>query len=176
MTAAANRTGHLEPRIAPRPILGSVKTTYPRLAVAGPAVNEPLFSAAAELDAWARRALGANGFGDADVPPGARSPAAPAAPADARPAPELQRPSASFWAICLAVGAAVGSAFAAARLRWREQRELRRTARALAQLDERALKDVGLGAEEIGSVAAELAGRAALTRVHATRALHQLAL
>jgi uncharacterized protein YjiS (DUF1127 family) len=153
------------------PVLGVVKTTYPRLPPNRPAANESDFSGAAELDIWARRTFAANGFGDAVLAP------ADGVPADfhgASPAGATGGRGASLWAICTAVGQAVGEAVARAAARWRAQRELRRTYDALSQLDERTLKDIGLGGHEAGSIAAEIAGRAERTRIRALRALGEL--
>lgn len=157
----------------PQPVLGIVKTTYPRFDVTKAAVNDADFSGAAELDIWARRTLTANGFGDAEV-------AAPATVAALRAidlhASALSLRSAAFWEICFAIGATIGAAIDRAVTRWREYRALRRTYKALANLDERTLKDIGLGAGEAGSIAAELAGRAEHTRIQALRTLQFLAI
>jgi len=159
--------------VAPPPVFGVVKTTYPRFDAYGPAVNDDDYSGAAELDVWAQRAFAASGFGDADVvlPDTAPKAAVAASPAAA---PEHRR--ASLRQICLAVGATIGAALRELVQRWREQRELRRTYRALGHLDERTLKDIGLGDHEAGSIAAELAGRAERTRIQALRTLRELAI
>lgn len=159
--------------LAPPPVFGIVKTTYPRFDTYGPAVNDDDYSGAAELDIWAQRAFAANGFGDADVvlPDAARKAAVVGAPAAA-----AEHRSASLADICLAVGAAIGAALRKLVQRWREQRELRRTYSALSHLDERTLKDIGLGDHEAGSIAAELAGRAERTRIQALRTLRELAI
>jgi uncharacterized protein YjiS (DUF1127 family) len=153
------------------PILGIVKATYPRLDASRPAVNDADFSGAAELDGWARRVFAASGFGDADL----AGPAADAAPqATELQASALPHRSAPFWAICVAAGEAIGAALERGRSRWREYRALRRTYQALSDLDERTLKDIGFGAQEAGSIAAELAGRAERTRIQALRSLREL--
>ena len=163
-TAAAGRPSD----VAATPVLGIVKTTYSRVDARRSAANEEHFSGAAELDAWARRVFAANGFGEADVLPGE-------AAGDARPgAVFTDPPKATFPAICAAIGRAVADAFASAATRWREYRELRRTYTALAELDERTLKDIGLGSHEAASIAAELAGRTGRTRIQAQRTLREL--
>lgn len=155
---------------AAQPVLGIVKTTYRRLDVSGPAVNDSDASGAAELDAWARRVFAANGFGDADVAP----PAGESPPAATLPAAAIAHRSATFRQVCFAIGQAIGAALDRALTRWREYRALRRTYTALAGLDERTLKDIGFGTHEAGSVAAELAGRAERTRMQALRTLRDL--
>lgn len=159
--------------LAPQPVFGIVKSTYARLNASKPAVNDEDFSGAAELDAWARRAFAANGFGDANVaaPAAAAGPGAIEVHADA-----LKFRSASFWAICFAIGEALGTALDRTVTRWREQRDLRRTYRALCNLDARTLKDIGFGQHEAGSIAAELAGRAERTRMQALRSLRELSI
>lgn len=156
-----------------QPVLGIVKTTYPRIDVTRPAVNDAEFSGAAELDIWARRVLGANGFGDADVAPTETTRTGGAIRLQAS---ALAHRSAAFWEICFAIGEAIGAAIDRTVTRWREYRALRRTYTALASLDERTLKDIGLGAHEAGSIAAELAGRAQRTRLQALRSLHFLSI
>jgi uncharacterized protein YjiS (DUF1127 family) len=169
-TAAASiASSHHQP--APQPVLGVVKSTYPRLDPSRSAVNDADFSGAAELDVWARHAFAANGFGDADV----TAPATASRPDAIEPhAAALQHRIASFWSICIAIGAAIGAALHKSAVRWGEWREMRRTYSALSQLDERTLKDIGFGDHEAGSIAAELAGRAERTRVHALRTLRDL--
>lgn len=159
--------------LAPPPVFGIVKTTYPRFDADRPAVNDDDCSGAAELDVWAQRAFSANGFGDADV---VLPHSASKAPVTGSPAAMRERSSASLPAIGLAVGAAIGEALRRLVQRWREQRELRRTYRALSHLDARTLKDIGLGDHESGSVAAELAGRAERSRIQALRTLRELAI
>jgi uncharacterized protein YjiS (DUF1127 family) len=153
----------------PQPVLGIVKTTYPRIDVRV-AANDADYSGAAELDIWARRTMAANGFGDADVasndPRGAIDPGTGT----------QEHRSAAFWEVCLAIGETIGAAIGRAVARWREYRALRRTYKALADLDERTLKDIGFGPGEAGSIAAELAGRAERTRMQALRTLRYLSI
>lgn len=159
----------LERQAATPTVLGIVKTTYPRHRTA--AVNEANFDRAAVLEAWARHAAVANGFGESPLPTGAVT-----APPAASLATNRGDRSASFGAIVAAVGSAIAAAARRAWQRWREQRDLRRTVVALAELDERTLKDIGVSGQEIGSLAAELAGRAERSRRQAIRALNELAL
>lgn len=162
---------------APQPVIGIVKRTYPRLNASKPAVNDEDFSGAAELEAWARRACAANGFGDANVAaPAAAAGAGAGAGAIEVHADALKFRSASFWAICFAIGEAIGTALERTVTRWREQRDLRRTYRALGNLDARTLKDIGFGKHEAGSIAAELAGRAERTRMQALHSLRGLSI
>jgi len=53
----------------------------------------------------------------------------------------------------------------------RRRARLRETVRRLEQLDERALRDLGLHPAEIRSLAGEIAGLADATRVHSARSL-----
>lgn len=152
-------------------VIGAVKSTYPSRRIARTAVNDADFSGAAELDAWARHAFGASGFGDAEVVPAA---AGAAADGDGNDAAARQHRSASLVAIVATLGSAVGEALRNAVQRWQQQRRLRRTYLALAGLDERTLKDIGIGSHEAGSVAAELVGRAERTRIQALRTLREL--
>jgi len=94
---------------------------------------------------------------------------------DARPgAVVTDAPRATFPAICAAIGRAIADAFSRTATRCHEYRELRRTYNALAELDERTLKDIGLGSHEAASVAAEIAGRTGRTRIQAQRTLREL--
>lgn len=167
MKHAAVSVHHTEQIQGTQPVLGAVKSTYPRLDLSIAAVNDADYSGAAELDAWARRVFAASGFGDAEL-------AEPAAAAQAQapaPAAESGRRG-DFGAV--AVGKAIRAVIDRGVSRWREYRALRRTYKALADLDARTLKDIGFGASEAGSVAAELAGRAERTRLQALRSLREL--
>lgn len=57
---------------------------------------------------------------------------------------------------------------------WRRQRAARATYGALRELDDRVLHDLGIERSELTSVAAEVAGQAARTRVQALCDLHAL--
>jgi uncharacterized protein YjiS (DUF1127 family) len=171
-TAAASATRSVLESTT-QPILGVVKSTYPKLDVSRLAVNDADYSGAAELDVWARRTFAANGFGDAAVEVSAVGAARDAM--ELRTAAHLQR-SAAFWAICFSIGEAIAEALHGVARRWRQKRELRRTYEALSGLDARTLKDIGFGDHEASSIAAELAGRAERTRIQALRSLRELAI
>jgi len=57
---------------------------------------------------------------------------------------------------------------------WRRQSEARRSYLALRDLDERSLRDLGLDRSELGSLVAEIDGRAGPTRVRVLQAFHGL--
>lgn len=166
--AAAHESKPVSDR-RPAAVLAVVKTTYPRPLPARRAVNDAHFGAA-ELDAWARRAATANGFADAAVAtaPGHSS---DITTQDIGVGNEHRAP---LWMIARAIGAAVADSVRSQAQRWRDWRAMRRTYRALSDLDPRTLRDIGVGDHEIGSIAAELAGRAERTRVHALRTLREL--
>jgi uncharacterized protein YjiS (DUF1127 family) len=58
---------------------------------------------------------------------------------------------------------------------WHRQRLERATVRTLRGLDDRTLRDLGFHRSEIGGLAAELSGRAAVTTVRGQLAHHQRA-
>jgi uncharacterized protein YjiS (DUF1127 family) len=124
-------------------------------------------ASANELDAWARHARAANGFGDAaigrtdsDARP---SSASLYAGARIHRAAAIADGFASAWSATLGT---VRSTFAA----WRRQRLARATYRALLDLDRRTLRDLGLDRSEIGSIAAELSGAVGATRIRVLEA------
>jgi uncharacterized protein YjiS (DUF1127 family) len=73
------------------------------------------------------------------------------------------RPRYSMLELVRAIAAAVGDAFTA----WRRMRRAKATRDALATLDDRMLRDLGIARDEIGSISAEVAGQVERTRVHA---------
>jgi len=125
-------------------------------------------SAADAIDAWARHAAAANGFGNLPTPTARTANAAPrdgpwsgydwyrsARTARSRALGEvLER----LGFVCAAL---------VRRLYGRYQRNRRRAAqqRILADLDDRTLRDMGFHRSEIGSVAAEMVGDAERTRI-----------
>jgi uncharacterized protein YjiS (DUF1127 family) len=78
--------------------------------------------------------------------------------------------------VIAAVFAALAASTRRAIAAWRRARDERATVHALRHLDSRTLRDLGLDASEIGSVAAELAGGVERTRVGALMTLRYLAL
>jgi uncharacterized protein YjiS (DUF1127 family) len=119
---------------------------------------------AAELDAWARRAATANGFGDARAD-------AHRLTLEARSARD-----ASLAAIVTTLVAAVASAVRRLHASWSMARSARATYLALRELDARTLHDLGLDRSEMRSVAAEIAGESERTRIQALRTLRALSL
>lgn len=106
-----------------------------------------------DIDAWARHAQAANGFGGADLA-GTPEPV-PAAAGTGAPA------TTGLHAALRACRDFVGQLAA----RGAQRRAARRTITALSSLDSRALRDLGFDSSEIGSVAGEAAGLADATRV-----------
>jgi len=150
--AAAHESTHATRR-RPAAVLASVKNTYPRQFRVGTAINDEQFA----------------GFGDAvaaAAPPGSRD----ITMRDIGIGDEHRAP---LSMIVRAVAAGVADALRSAARRWRQRREMRRTYEALSGLDARTLRDIGVGDREIGSIAAELAGRAERSRMQAVRSPHQ---
>jgi uncharacterized protein YjiS (DUF1127 family) len=138
------------------PLLESKSTTrfIPDTAAALPAV--PTARTRAQIDAWAKRAAAANGFGDA----GEVAPVSLSAPAPA-PSPK------SVWQNVrhLVVGL-LG--------RWLEYRRRRAEHEALARLDAMTLRDLGITRSEIGSFVAERNGSSAITRLRVIPRNHEV--
>ena len=171
----------------PKMHLGRIKRSYTPAAVVAPksASNDPhyqkekltqLQKAAQpidELDAWARRAGAASGFGEATT-----------APSDMRPRPDSSQlyiaarthRSAALQKVVEAAIAALAGSVRRGLAAWRRARDERATYRALHALDSRTLHDIGLDLSEARSVAAELVGAADRTRVHALMTLRYLAI
>lgn len=148
-------------------VFGRVKHAAPR----GPAASNDGVFAASEIDAWARRATAANGFGAADLPAAAR----------VDPSEKLSQfvdapHRASFAQIARAFADLAADALRGAVARWRAGRMERATRAALAQLDDRTLRDLGMHRSELGSVAAELAREADVSRRRVLLSLHMLAI
>ena len=157
--------------------LGRVKRSYsltPRH-VRTSASNDTNFLSSSRqdsgLDAWARRATAASGFGDAPV-----SAVTPKTTPDATEAAAFARAARS--ASLLEVIAAATDALQAAAHRfvaaWRRQRDEHATYRALQTLDNRTLRDLGLDPSEMRSVASELTGGASRTPARALLTLRNL--
>jgi uncharacterized protein YjiS (DUF1127 family) len=144
-------------------LLDLTATASARTARAPARSNAERFSGAAhtnaELDAWARHAAAANGFGNAVVAPfafelmhaarAARSRAISAAIAD------LARRFVRNVTVAVAT--------------WRAKRLAYVTSRDLAGLDARTLRDIGFDRSELLSVGYEVAGLSQRQRVHALR-------
>jgi uncharacterized protein YjiS (DUF1127 family) len=113
------------------------------------------------IDAWARRAAAANGFGDAaDCGTPKRQPLCD----------DAWRPGRAHhaWALGHAICTAVRTFVRIAR-RWRREREAAATRQALHALDPRTLHDLGFHPSELSSVAAEAHGLARRTRMRVVR-------
>ena len=142
--------------VAPRPINGAATRS----------ANDEDITSREPNEALALRALAANGFGDAAIE---------RTGAYAQPA-AVQLHAAARTRRARAIGAAIAGAARAlaSTLRqlladYRRHRDERETHRALAWLDARALRDIGLDRSEIGSIARELAEGNA-TRIHSITA------
>lgn len=106
------------------------------------------------------------------------------APAETRAAPDAMQlallarahRSASLAEIVTALVSALAAAARDGLKSWLRARSERETYRALSALDARTLRDLGLDASEVRSVAAELAGATEPTRAHALMKLRFLAI
>lgn len=151
----------------PNPVasVGRIKRTYLLAARThgANASNDPTYPQqdAHELAAWARRAVQANGFGEAPTN------ALPLAGSLAPDAAARAHGIAGFVEIASELARAAGYAVRRALDVWRRQRESRATERALRALDTRTLRDLGFDPSEVHSVAMELSGDAEPTRVQA---------
>jgi uncharacterized protein YjiS (DUF1127 family) len=130
-------------------------------------------SAAVELDAWARHAQHANGFGgDAAI--------TESSPVERRSSYALYHDARAHRDYALAE--IIATAFVAivdvarhAVERFRQWRDARATYDVLRELDDRSLRDLGLDRSELESIAAEVAGTTERTRVRAWMTSHGLA-
>ncbi len=106
------------------------------------------------------------------------------APAEMRAAPDATQlallarahRSASLAEIVVALVSALAATVRDWRKSWQRARDERDTHRALSALDARTLRDLGIDASEVRSVAAELAGGAESTRAYALMKLRFLAI
>jgi uncharacterized protein YjiS (DUF1127 family) len=112
-----------------------------------------------EIDAYARHALATNGFGDAAVDPPAE--VLPKASRQRMTARRSDRPD-SFSRLLHALARRIA-------LWWKRRQEAGATYVALAELDARTLRDIGLHPSEISSIALEAAGNLRPTRVRSSR-------
>jgi uncharacterized protein YjiS (DUF1127 family) len=133
--------------------------------------DEIAVDALTQIEAYARRAIAANGFGDASVGPTEQP---------------LRLPSVQLYHCARAhrsrqlariVGTTLRAVAAMARrmyVGWQRSRQAGATYVALHELDARTLRDLGFDRSEILSVAAEVAGNADSTRVRSVQARHGL--
>lgn len=156
--------------------VGRVKRSYSVAERASQASNDAQYKASAtndELTAWARRAAASSGFGDAATSAPTVSPA-PDALQLAR-AVRAER-HAAFAEIIAALMTAMNDAIRGAIGRWERIRSERETFHALQALDARTLRDLGMDASELRSVAMEVSGATDPTRAHALMRLKFLAI
>jgi len=157
--------------------IGRVKRTYSPAGLPGTpgASNDEEFQPirlADDLAGFARRSLAANGFGDAavgselsvesDVLQGQFASGAAI--------------NASLQEIASTILAVTRTALHSLTAGWRRRRDAQETFRALRALDARTLRDLGIDASEVRSVAVELSGVSDPTRAHALMSLRNLAI
>jgi uncharacterized protein YjiS (DUF1127 family) len=151
----------------PNPVasVGRIKRSYllDSRTPAATASNDPTYPRedAHELAAWARRAVLANGFGEAPTN------SMPFADPMALDRAARAYRSAGLAAIVTEIARAAMDAFRRAIKAWRRRRDRHATERALRALDGRTLRDLGFDPSEVRSVSMELSGDAEPTRVHA---------
>jgi uncharacterized protein YjiS (DUF1127 family) len=139
----------------------------------GSAGNDATYEdpAISDVEAWARHALAANGFGDgAGCDNGVIADAGSARPTSY----ELYHDARAYRSFTLgeifvAVMQAVAAIARQALARHRQRRRTRSTYDALRQLDDRTLRDLGFDRSEIRSVVAEITGEVECTRVRTLR-------
>ncbi len=148
---------------------GDIKRSY----ASTPATNELRyeFDRAPELEAWARRAQDANGFGSAATDtthlPHSR---------DARQSLPRTDRTYGLAEIFVTLGTALAAAARRGLSRWRRQRDQRATVHVLRGLDARTLRDIGLTETETSSTAADLAGAAEAGRSRVLITMRSLSL
>jgi uncharacterized protein YjiS (DUF1127 family) len=124
---------------------------------------------AGNVEASARHALAADGFGGAMTPDTASS-----ARLTSHGMYHAARADRAFVLVEIIVAAiqAIGAIARRAHARHRQRRQARATSDALRRLDDHILRDLGIDRSEITSVAAEVAGATEYTRVRALQTLH----
>lgn len=163
-------------RALPLLAVGRVKRTYSAKEAehSRGASNDAEFQAVRLSDdfvSWSARSMTASGFGDAAVGTVHRVDREVASGSFASGAAINASLAEMTAAIVASTSAAVRSLLAA----WRRWRDQQATLNALRGLDARTLRDLGIDASELRSVAVELSGVSDPTRAHALMALRNLA-
>jgi hypothetical protein len=156
--------------------VGRVKRTYSVTERGVPASNDAQYKASAtrdELNAWARRAAASTGFGDAAT---SSLPVSPAPDAMQLAFAVRAERHAALAEIIATLVTAMSDAIRGVIVRWRRIRSERATFQALRALDARTLRDLGMDASELRSVALEVSGATDPTRAHALMRLKFLAI
>lgn len=156
--------------------VGRVKRTYSVTERGVPASNDAQYKASAtrdELNAWARRAAASTGFGDAAT---SSLPVSPAPDAMQLAFAVRAERHAALAEIIATLVTAMSDAIRGVIVRWRRIRSERETFQALRALDARTLRDLGMDASELRSVALEVSGATDPTRAHALMRLKFLAI
>jgi uncharacterized protein YjiS (DUF1127 family) len=156
--------------------VGRVKRTYSVTERDVPASNDARYKASTtsdELNVWARRAAASSGFGDAAT----GSPRVAPAPDALQLASAVRAERhAALAEIIAALMTAMNDAIRGVIARWERSRSERETFQALRALDARTLRDLGMDASELRSVAMEVSGATDPTRAHALMRLKFLAI
>jgi uncharacterized protein YjiS (DUF1127 family) len=163
-------------RTLPLIAIGRVKRTYSpagtqeELGASNDAQFQPV-RLADDFAGWAGRSMAANGFGDAvvgtvqqvdrGVMPGSFASGAAI--------------NASLYEITTAIVASTGAVVRRLFAAWQRRQDQQATVDALRALDARTLRDLGIDASELRSVAVELSGISDPTRAHALMSLRNLA-
>ena len=162
----------------PSPSLGTIWRRHPSAATAPRSLpgrraeapdSAPLRD---EIDAYARHALSANGFGDANVD-GSGQPLRPTSDRLIDQGARVPRPN-RLARMAEATLRTVGVVARRMCASWQRQRLARSTYVALSELDTRTLRDLGFDRSEISSVAAEVAGAIESTRAHSAQTVRGL--
>lgn len=156
--------------------VGRVKRTYSVAERGVQASNDAQYKGSAasdELNAWARRAAASSGFGDAAT---GSLPVSPAPDAMQLAIAARAERDAALAEIIATMVTAMSDAIRGVIVRWKRIRSERETFRALHALDARTLRDLGMDASELRSVAMEVSGATDPTRAHALMRLKFLAI